>query len=279
MHPDNSTRPLFLNGQCTLNDVLTNASIQGKLQIVQFCLDTGATQYQKNWALIEASQFGHLDIVQYLVKNGADIGFYNSCCVQRACKHNHLEIVKYLISNVVNINDHLNSGGLINCCEYGHMEILQVLVENGADINIPRYDELPIEVACINDQLEILKYLVQKGANILDKHCLRLACTTGSLRVVKYLVENGAYSHVEKVPLSPIEYAYFNGKVSIVFYLLPFQDVFKSKIESRYIDFFDMFYILITTFYNDEKWTKIPEVKQDYLFDPNLSLIIASFAF
>jgi len=270
---------LFLIGKYNVHEEIGHAAIMGQTHVVKFCVDNGANLLSKNWALISVSQFGFIDIVQYLVENGANVNFHNAVCLQRACNSNHLEIAKYLILNGANLNFRLNNT-IITCCKQGNLNILQFLVENGADINMYRYSDLPIETAVVFDQLKIVKYLVENGADIYvnNEDCLQKACQLGYLDIVKYLVEKGANIHVTDDDLPIIQYAYDAGKVSVVFYLLSFYDK-DLCFQFEKHDNFEIFYILITTFYNDEKWSKIPNVKQDYLFDPNLSLIIASFAF
>ena len=59
----------------------------------------------------------------------------------------------------------------------------------------------PIYVACQNGHIEVVKYLVEHGANINKGNNnnnatpLDIACEKGHEKVVKYLVEHGAYIH------------------------------------------------------------------------------------
>ena len=80
----------------------------------------------KDNALIEASSGGHLDIVKYLVENGADI---------------HAE----------------NDYALIWASNYGHLEVVKYLVENGANIHAENDEAL--RTARWNEDLEVVKYL------------------------------------------------------------------------------------------------------------------------
>merc|ERR1712113_992837 len=84
----------------------------------------------------------------------------------------------------------------------GYLNIVKYLVEKGA--NVDAFDDKNYTAmmhANANNRLEILKYLMEKGANV-DAHnieestsSLILACNGGHLEVVKYLVEKGADVH------------------------------------------------------------------------------------
>ena len=55
-------------------------------------------------------------------------------------------------------------------CENGHLEIVKYLVENGANINEKNKDgDTPLICASINGHLEIVKYLCQNGDNVNEK--------------------------------------------------------------------------------------------------------------
>ena len=43
-----------------------------------------------------AASSGHLDLVKYLVGNGADVRAYNGLALRCAAENGHLDIVKYL---------------------------------------------------------------------------------------------------------------------------------------------------------------------------------------
>jgi len=78
---------------------------------------------------------------------------------------------------------------------YGSLEIVKFLIENGANIHV--WNDWTLRWAARNGHLEIVKYLVEKGANIhvMDERALHWAAENGHLEIVKYLVENGADIH------------------------------------------------------------------------------------
>ncbi|PRF67829.1 hypothetical protein C6Q09_19330 [Burkholderia multivorans] len=83
---------------------LYRAAISGDLNTVAKCLEAGANLEDKNHALRESIEKGHIEVARYLLKHGADI-------------HRHKERA---------LNDALNSGKL---------DMVSFLVENGADIH------------------------------------------------------------------------------------------------------------------------------------------------
>ena len=78
----------------------------------------------------------------------------------------------------------------------------------------------------MNGHLDIVKYLVERGANIRvdDDSSLRYASYNGHLDVVKYLVESGADVHVNGD--EPLRIATDNGHTEVVNYL-------KSKMKKK----------------------------------------------
>jgi len=56
-----------------------------------------------NYAVRWASEYGHLDVVKYLVEHGADITADNNYAVRWASLNGHLEVVKYLVEHGADI--------------------------------------------------------------------------------------------------------------------------------------------------------------------------------
>ena len=81
---------------------------------------------------------------------------------------------------------------LFTACELRHLDVVKYLVEKGADIHAA--NDYALRYASFNGHLDVVKYLVEKGANIhaVDDYALRYAADNGRLDVVKYLVEKGA---------------------------------------------------------------------------------------
>ena len=118
--------------------------------------------------------------------------------------HNILNFLEYgtqlyevvPIGKVIEVNDKYKAHilDMTFICE-GRLEIIKYLVDNGADIHAN--DEYDLRRAAANGRLEVVKYLVDNGADIHanDDGALRWAAENGRLEVVKYLIDNGADIH------------------------------------------------------------------------------------
>ena len=115
-------------------------------------------------ALIWASCKGYLEIVKYLVENGADIDAKDNegwSALMEASYEGHLKVVKYLVEkgiDRVNVKDNDGWTALMRASWRGYLEIVQYLVEIGADINIKNKDgKTALDWADIEEIKEILR--------------------------------------------------------------------------------------------------------------------------
>lgn len=116
--------------QYLLNERLVEASENGDINMVKRLIQIGATSY--DIALKEASLFGHLEIVKYLIEKGANIQANNNLALRMAVMNKHLDIVKYLIENGADI--HINNEYILRkATELNHLEMIKYLIENGAN--------------------------------------------------------------------------------------------------------------------------------------------------
>ena len=86
-----------------------------------------------------AGEKGNLEMVKYLVSNGADIKAKNNkdgTALMWAAKSGNIETVKYLVSNGADIKAKNNKDGtaLMWAAKSGNIETVKFLVSNGADI-------------------------------------------------------------------------------------------------------------------------------------------------
>ena len=112
--------------------------------------------YSKNRALMSASEEGHLEIVKYLVENGADVTVEDNFPVRSASEDGHLSVVKYLTEHGADITA-TNNFAVIHASRNGHLPVVKYLVEHGADITAQ--DNQAVRYASENAHLPVVKYL------------------------------------------------------------------------------------------------------------------------
>ncbi|XP_067311449.1 kinase D-interacting substrate of 220 kDa B isoform X1 [Pseudorasbora parva] len=154
-------------------------------------------------ALMVASEQGSLEIVQELIRRGANVNLDDIDCwtaLISAAKEGHAEVVKELLENNANV-EHRDMGGwsaLMWAAYKGRVEVAHLLLEKGANPNITgQYSVYPIIWAAGRGHAEIVRLLLQHGAkvNCSDKYGttpLIWAARKGHYDCVMHLLEDGA---------------------------------------------------------------------------------------
>jgi len=110
-----------------------------------------------------SAQYGRLDIVKFLVLNGANIHTDCDHAVRWAADQNHLDMVKFLVLNGANIHA-CYEWALNYAAQNGHLDIVKFLVLNGADIHV--IGDRAFTNAAFMGRVDVVKFLVLNGANI-----------------------------------------------------------------------------------------------------------------
>jgi ankyrin repeat protein len=170
-----------------------------------------------NHGLVLASEYGHLDLVEYYKSLGADPTTNDNQAIQKASGNGHLGVVKYLHSNGVDVNAN-RSQSFIATCRGGHLQVAQFLYSCGAEVDT--CDDLAFRLASRRGRLETLQFLYSLGRGRKGK-VLRLSlmdvCSSGDLNVLKYLVSIGADIHVRNN--LAFQTACLYGHIEVVKYL------------------------------------------------------------
>lgn len=141
------------------------------------------------------------------------------------CKQDkYYNVIQYLIRCMTNTND-VFEHALRTASKYGNLRIVKLLIKRGANINCGEYTantdrKPPICVAAYNNRIHVVRYLIKKDANIslYDNYALEVACELGHEEIVKLLVNAGADTNTNYG--APIRYAMMNARIPIVDYLI-----------------------------------------------------------
>lgn len=150
---------------------------KGRTEIVEYLLDKGANAWiagiDNHIPMIMASYLGHLEIVKlFLDKNPdcIDTKFFKGITLLRAAAEgNKLDTLQYLLANGASpmIGDNDDDLPLHSAAYHGHLNVVKFLRENHpASVNYKNFTQgTPLSAAAKNGKLEIVRYLLQYGAN------------------------------------------------------------------------------------------------------------------
>ncbi len=118
-------------------------------------------------ALHIASDCGRLDIVKYLVEQGANVNardWFPKTPLHWACERSRLEIVEFLVANGADVNAVCDNNGrtpLHYACQRGKLEIVKCLVTHGANLDVKdkQFGRTPLEDASCNWRNDVVSYL------------------------------------------------------------------------------------------------------------------------
>lgn len=154
--------------------------------------------------LMLAAEQGSLEIVQELIRRGANVNLDDVDCwsaLISAAKEGHLDVVDELLENDAYI-EHRDMGGwtaLTWACYKGRTEVAKLLLEHDANPNTTgqQYSVYPVIWASGRGHSNVVKLLLEHGAkvNCSDKYGttpLIWASRRGHYDCVMHLLENGA---------------------------------------------------------------------------------------
>ncbi|KAL9567351.1 hypothetical protein ACKAV7_008593 [Fusarium commune] len=176
----------------------------GDQNCVKKLLDVRATsdtiEWRLDFALHVASEFGHLETVALLIREGAHVnaeGEINNLCT--AVEAGHTDVVALLIKEGADVN--AQQGPYGNALEVasasGRMDIIEILIKQGANINAQSFFSNALYSASLCGHLNIVIFLLENGADVNAQggyfgSALCAASRSGHLNIVTYLVGKGA---------------------------------------------------------------------------------------
>jgi ankyrin repeat protein len=118
--------------------LMCDAARHGKLDSIKYLAlskshENGVGNNQRKNIIEVACRYGRVEVVKFLVSQGADIGAIKDyAIIQRASRHGRLKIVKYLVSQGADIRANNNHAiQLASFC--GFFGVVNFLVSQGGD--------------------------------------------------------------------------------------------------------------------------------------------------
>jgi ankyrin repeat protein len=154
------------------------ASRSNHLNVVQSLLKHGADANAMNlwgWTPLHlTSRWGYLEIVQCLLANGADVNakIRHWTPLHLAVMNGHLELVRTFLSHNADVNSRTSDGStpLHRASESGHVDMARLLLDHGTDPKASREDDqTPLHFATGQGHLEIVRLLLEHGADVNAK--------------------------------------------------------------------------------------------------------------
>ena len=201
--------------------------------------------------LMLACRHGHLEMIMLLIENGADVDFLTSSFPARsalmlAVEKRKLDVVKLLVhigAQVMDATKGRRECALTIACEQGDLEIVKALLPKGPNsVNLIMsaekwpvtnlcnqygsidYVKSPVSIAARKGHLELLSWLLNKGAEV-PANSLLLAIyernnSIANYDIIELLLKHGATVNETEMKMSALMMASCYGDIKIVKLLL-----------------------------------------------------------
>ena len=179
---------------------LQQAALQNNLRKAKYLIDqgidlTGASlndffkfySFEKHIKVPEK-----MELLQILIKAGIDVNLDRGETLSKAILHGYESMAHLLLDAGTDVNTPYGQFALIYAAEQGFLELVKKILDAGADIN----DEDLLYSASQSGRLDVVKYLLESGAGEefpedID-NALEGAVKGERLNIVKLLLKNGA---------------------------------------------------------------------------------------
>ena len=214
------------------------AAENGHKDIVEILLKNNANTNAKDFTGLSPVHYAiknnHIDVAKIMLEQEANVdinetmGGYTSLHI--AAEIGYLELVNFLVKNEANVNARNDKEGipLHTAALNGHLEVVQALILKGADVNSRTIDGCTsLHYAIENGHGKIANILLKHGANVnaVDKTYkntpLHYATIFGHEEIVEALLKSKANANIATVEgITPLHFAVQNGHLKIVAALL-----------------------------------------------------------
>ena len=154
---------------------------------------------KKSKVFLKKMYVNMISIFQPQAIHSKDADSFNASLLHIACENSDLKMIKMLIESYsmdVNIEDKEQATPIFYACRQGNLEVIKYLHQKGAKLEHKEFqDRTPLYVAASNGEVIILRYLLQNGCEVdvptkLGRSALSKACWNGRIDVVEILVNS-----------------------------------------------------------------------------------------
>jgi ankyrin repeat protein len=148
--------------QSTLDDCVINSVHAGNIQIIDILASYGADVHVCNETpLCKAIEYKQMQIVIYLLENGADLS-ENNRCIKLAIQNKFNDFIKVCIEYIPNIVAIINKQHLlVEAILFNNLNCIKYFIEIGALV-----DPICPYLAIAGSYYDVLVYLLNNGAHL-----------------------------------------------------------------------------------------------------------------
>ena len=157
---------------------------------------------------------------QLLFEKGCDITYPRTMqyILVWACKNKHLPVVKYLFEHDKNVYIDYNYNNDLNlACEYGNLEIVKYFIEKGADIHNQHNQAL--RIASEHGHVDVVKYLVENKTDMQsgdNYNIVLFSKIDGKISEIRNYANRGSHNDYE----AALTIAAKGGHIDVVKYFM-----------------------------------------------------------
>ena len=186
-------------------DQILEAAAAGDIQVVNSLYNSSSSSISPSsisQIAKEAAKNGHGDILEWCFTKGFQVPSKstNNEFYHAACSGHSPDVFQVLINHGFDLNAHESEymgDALVEATRSGDVEFTRFLLDHGQDPNTHRtvapgeLEALTYPIAFEHRSLEILKMLLDHGAEMKDTGCAVAAAEVGNLDALKMLVDRG----------------------------------------------------------------------------------------